>query len=397
MNITRTAGVTAAQGFKAAGIAAGIKSPGKKDMALVVNTGDDLTAAGVFTRNKFQAAPVVWSREVLQGHRIRAVLLNSGGANACTGAQGLADAEQEASVLAQVLTELGMTTDKSNVAICSTGVIGDLLPMEKILQGIHDLPAVLGTSAEKGREAATAIMTTDTVAKRSELTTSAGWTIGGMVKGAGMIAPSLATMLCVITTDAKADAAHLEKALRYAASHTFDRLDVDGSTSTNDTVIVMANGASGIQASESELQEALFGICDDLADQMMSDAEGVTKCCLVRVCGAETEDDALTAARVVARDNLVKTALFGEDPNWGRVLATLGVAPVNMDVNKVVVAFNNKPVFANGGGLPDARNIDMQGPRIYVDIDLGVGSAEATIRTTDLSHEYVEINSAYTT
>lgn len=397
MAITREAGVTAAQGFAAAGIAAGIKDGNKKDMALVVNTGDDLTAAGVFTTNKFQAAPVVWSRDVLARHTVRAVVLNSEGANACTGTQGLADAAQEATALAEALSGQGFPTQQNQIAVCSTGVIGDLLPMDKILAGIQQLPSQVGSSATHGKDAATAIMTTDTVAKYSEMTTDNGWTVGGMVKGAGMIAPSLATMLCVITTDVAAPADELESALRYATAHTFDRLDVDGSTSTNDTVIVLANGASGQSANQDELREALFAVCDDLVDQMMSDAEGVTKCCLITVTGAASEEEALTAARVVARDNLVKTALFGEDPNWGRVLATLGVAPVDMDVDQVVVAFNSKPVFANGRGLPDARSINMKGPRINVDIDLGVGSAEATIRTTDLSHAYVEINSAYTT
>ena len=355
MTITRTAGVTAAQGFRAAGVAAGVKKHGGLDMALIVNDGPHLTAAGVFTSNRFKAAPVLWSQEVLKSGELRAVILNSGGANACTGTAGVEDAKAEA------------------------------------------LPELLGDSAEKGLEAATAIMTTDTVAKRSEYASAKGWKVGGMVKGAGMIAPSLATMLCVITTDAIVNQMDLESALRFSTSRTFDRLDVDGSTSTNDTVIVMANGASGVVADQTELTKAIFAVCDDLADQMMSDAEGVTKRCIVTVSGAKTEDDALTAARVVARDNLVKTALFGEDPNWGRVVATLGVAPVPMDILKVTVAFNGKKVFARGGGLPDARDIDMSGDRINVDIDLGVGRETASIRTTDLSHAYVEINSAYTT
>ena len=366
-------------------------------MALVVNEGPRLTAAGVFTSNRFQAAPVLWSREILTGGELRAVVLNSGGANACTGAAGLEDAKEEAIHLALQLTDAGIPTNAGQVAICSTGVIGDRLPMPAILGGIEALPGLLGDTQEKGLEAATAIMTTDTVAKQSEYTSAAGWKVGGMVKGAGMIAPSLATMLCVITTDAIANQADLEAALRFSATYSFDRLDVDGSTSTNDTVLVMANGASGVVANQAELAEAIFAVCDDLADQMMSDAEGVTKCCTITVMGAETEADALTAARVVARDNLVKTALFGEDPNWGRVLATLGVAPVAMDVLKVTVAFNGKEVFANGGGLPDARSIDMTGDRIHVEINLGVGEGTASIRTTDLSHAYVEINSAYTT
>lgn len=397
MTITRTAGVTAAQGFRAAGVAAGVKKHGGLDMALVVNEGPRLTAAGVFTSNRFQAAPVLWSREILTGGELRAVVLNSGGANACTGAAGLEDAKEEAIHLALQLTDAGIPTNAGQVAICSTGVIGDRLPMPAILGGIEALPGLLGDTQEKGLEAASAIMTTDTVAKQSEYTSAAGWKVGGMVKGAGMIAPSLATMLCVITTDAIANQADLEAALRFSATYSFDRLDVDGSTSTNDTVLVMANGASGVVANQAELAEAIFAVCDDLADQMMSDAEGVTKCCTITVMGAETEADALTAARVVARDNLVKTALFGEDPNWGRVLATLGVAPVAMDVLKVTVAFNGKEVFANGGGLPDARSIDMTGDRIHVEINLGVGEGTASIRTTDLSHAYVEINSAYTT
>ncbi|WP_306558953.1 bifunctional glutamate N-acetyltransferase/amino-acid acetyltransferase ArgJ [Lawsonella clevelandensis] len=397
MTITRTAGVTAAQGFRAAGVAAGVKKHGGLDMALIVNDGPHLTAAGVFTSNRFKAAPVLWSQEVLKSGELRAVILNSGGANACTGTAGVEDAKEEAIHLARQLAAAGVSINAEQIAICSTGVIGDRLPMKAIRSGIEALPELLGDSAEKGLEAATAIMTTDTVAKRSEYASAKGWKVGGMVKGAGMIAPSLATMLCVITTDAIVNQMDLESALRFSTSRTFDRLDVDGSTSTNDTVIVMANGASGVVADQTELTKAIFAVCDDLADQMMSDAEGVTKRCIVTVSGAKTEDDALTAARVVARDNLVKTALFGEDPNWGRVVATLGVAPVPMDILKVTVAFNGKKVFARGGGLPDARDIDMSGDRINVDIDLGVGRETASIRTTDLSHAYVEINSAYTT
>lgn len=397
MTITRTAGVTAAQGFRAAGVAAGVKKHGGLDMALIVNDGPHLTAAGVFTSNRFKAAPVLWSQEVLKSGELRAVILNSGGANACTGTAGVEDAKEEAIHLARQLAAAGVSINAGQIAICSTGVIGDRLPMKAIRSGIEALPELLGDSAEKGLEAATAIMTTDTVAKRSEYASAKGWKVGGMVKGAGMIAPSLATMLCVITTDAIVNQMDLESALHFSTSRTFDRLDVDGSTSTNDTVIVMANGASGVVADQTELTKAIFAVCDDLADQMMSDAEGVTKRCIVTVSGAKTEDDALTAARVVARDNLVKTALFGEDPNWGRVVATLGVAPVPMDILKVTVAFNGKKVFARGGGLPDARDIDMSGDRINVDIDLGVGRETASIRTTDLSHAYVEINSAYTT
>ena len=397
MTITRTAGVTAAQGFRAAGVAAGVKKHGGLDMALIVNDGPHLTAAGVFTSNRFKAAPVLWSQEVLKSGELRAVILNSGGANACTGTAGVEDAKEEAIHLARQLAAAGVSINAEQIAICSTGVIGDRLPMKAIRSGIEALPELRGDSAEKGLEAATAIMTTDTVAKRSEYASAKGWKVGGMVKGAGMIAPSLATMLCVITTDAIVNQMDLESALRFSTSRTFDRLDVDGSTSTNDTVIVMANGASGVVADQTELTKAIFAVCDDLADQMMSDAEGVTKRCIVTVSGAKTEDDALTAARVVARDNLVKTALFGEDPNWGRVVATLGVAPVPMDILKVTVAFNGKKVFARGGGLPDARDIDMSGDRINVDIDLGVGRETASIRTTDLSHAYVEINSAYTT
>lgn len=397
MTITRTAGVTAAQGFRAAGVAAGVKKHGGLDMALIVNDGPHLTAAGVFTSNRFKAAPVLWSQEVLKSGELRAVILNSGGANACTGTAGVEDAKEEAIHLARQLAAAGVSINAEQIAICSTGVIGDRLPMKAIRSGIEALPELLGDSAEKGLEAATAIMTTDTVAKRSEYASAKGWKVGGMVKGAGMIAPSLATMLCVITTDAIVNQMDLESALRFSTSRTFDRLDVDGSTSTNDTVIVMANGASGVVADQTELTKAIFAVCDDLADQMMSDAEGVTKRCIVTVSGAKTEDDALTAARVVARDNLVKTALFGEDPNWGRVVATLGVAPVPMDILKVTVAFNGKKVFARGGALPDARDIDMSGDRINVDIDLGVGRETASIRTTDLSHAYVEINSAYTT
>jgi glutamate N-acetyltransferase/amino-acid N-acetyltransferase len=393
--LVRTQGVTAPAGFRATGIAAGIKASGKLDLALVFSEGPDHAAAGVFTRNQVKAAPVLWTQQVLSDGRLRAVVLNSGGANACTGPGGFQDTHATAEALAAALSEWGTETGAIDVAVCSTGLIGDRLPMDKVLAGITTLVHEMAGGITGGEEAARAIMTTDTVPKQVALHHPDNWTVGGMAKGAGMLAPSLATMLVVLTTDAAVDAAALEQALRTATAKTFDRLDVDGSCSTNDTVLLLASGASEITPGQADLDEAVPQVCDDLCAQLQADAEGVTKRVTINVVGALTEDDALSAARVIARDSLVKTALFGSDPNWGRVLAAVGMAPVQLDPERITVSFNGSAVFADGVGAPGAREVDLSATDIDVSVDLGVGTAHAAIRTTDLSHAYVEENSAY--
>lgn len=393
--LVRTQGVTAPAGFRAAGIAAGIKASGKPDLALVFNEGPDLAAAGVFTSNKVKAAPVLWSQQVLTTGRVRAVVLNSGGANACTGPLGFQDTHKTAEELAAALSNWGTETGAVEVAVCSTGLIGDRLPMNKLIPGLTEIVHELAGGISGGSDAAHAIMTTDTVAKEAAFHHEGKWVVGGMAKGAGMLAPSLATMLSVVTTDAVATPEQLGEALRAAARLTFDRLDVDGSCSTNDTVLLLGSGASGVAPSQEDLNAAVLAVCDDLAAQMMADAEGVTKRVTVTVSGAVTEDEALAAARTVARDSLVKTALFGSDPNWGRVLAAVGMAPVTLDPNRIAVSFNGNPVCVDGAGAPGARDVDLTGADIALLIELNVGDATATIRTTDLSHAYVEENSAY--
>ncbi|GAS98084.1 bifunctional ornithine acetyltransferase/N-acetylglutamate synthase protein [Mycolicibacterium canariasense] len=394
-NLVRTQGVTAPAGFRATGISAGIKASGALDLALVFNEGPDYGAAAVFTRNQIKAAPVQWSQQVLTTGRLRAVILNSGGANACTGALGFQDTHATAEAVAAALSDWGTETGAIEVAVCSTGLIGDRLPMDKVLAGVTEIVHEMAGGLTGGEEAARAIMTTDTVPKQVALHHPGDWTVGGMAKGAGMLAPSLATMLVVLTTDAVADAQALDTALRRAAARTFDRLDVDGSCSTNDTVLLLASGASEITPSQAELDEAVFAVCDDLCAQLQADAEGVTKRVTITVRGAAGEDDAVVAARAVARDSLVKTALFGSDPNWGRVLAAVGIAPVKLDPQRIGVSFNGFPVCIDGAGAPGAREVDLSGADIEVVIDLAVGADSASIRTTDLSHGYVEENSAY--
>jgi glutamate N-acetyltransferase / amino-acid N-acetyltransferase len=393
--LVRAQGVTAPAGFRAAGIAAGIKASGALDLALVFNEGPDHPAAAVFTRNQVKAAPVLWTQQVLTTGRLRAVILNSGGANACTGPDGFADAHATAEAVAAALSDWGTETGAIEVAVCSTGLIGDRLPMDKVLAGVGHVVHEMAGGLAGGDEAARAIMTTDTVPKQVALHHPDKWTVGGMAKGAGMLAPSLATMLCVLTTDAVAEAGALEDALRRATARTFDRLDVDGSCSTNDTVLLLASGASEIAPSQTDLDDAVLRVCDDLCAQLQADAEGVTKRVTVTVTGAATEDDALTAARMVARDNLVKTALFGSDPNWGRVLAAVGMAPISLDPDRITVSFNGSPVFVDGVGAAGARQVDLSGGDIDVLVDLKIGNGQAAIRTTDLSHGYVEENSAY--
>lgn len=383
-----TIGVTAPQGFSAAATKAGIKPSGKTDLAVVVNDGPDCAAAAVFTRNKVFAAPVKVSRAAVAAGQLRAIVFNSGNANACTGEQGLQDAQTM-----QRLTAEGIGAEPAQVAVCSTGIIGDQLPMQKVAGGIADVVQRLG---DHGADAASAIMTTDTIAKEV-LVKGDGWTLGGMGKGAGMMAPSLATMLVCLTTDAKVDSNALQTALERATATTFDTLDIDGSTSTNDTVIAMASGASGVSPEQEELDAAVREACAELAAMMQSDAEGVTKRVTIAVEGAVDNVQALNAARTIGRDNLVKTAMFGSDPNWGRVLAAVGMADAEMDAEDISVTFNGQTVCEHSTGAPGAREVDLSGADIDVVVDLGTGGAgRAMVRTTDLSHSYVEINSAYT-
>ena len=393
--LVREQGVTAPAGFRAAGIAAGIKASGARDLALVFNEGPDYVASGVFTRNKVKAAPVLWTEQVLTTGHLRAVILNSGGANACTGPGGFQDTHATAEAVAAALSDWGTETGAIEVAVCSTGLIGDRLPMDRVLAGVRAIVHEMAGGLTGGEDAAHAIMTTDTVPKQVALHHPNNWTVGGMAKGAGMLAPSLATMLSVVTTDAAVEPAALDHALRRATAQTFDRLDIDGCCSTNDTVLLLASGASEITPTQAELNDAVLRVCDDLCAQLQADAEGVTKRVTVTVTGAASEDDALTAARAVARDSLVKTAVFGSDPNWGRVLAAVGIAPVTLDPDRITVSFNGSAVCIDGVGAPGAREVDLSGADIDITVDLRVGEGRAAIRTTDLSHGYVEENSAY--
>ncbi|MDT0277632.1 bifunctional glutamate N-acetyltransferase/amino-acid acetyltransferase ArgJ [Blastococcus goldschmidtiae] len=385
--------VTAPKGFNAAGVAAGLKSSGDPDVALVLNTGPDDVAAAVFTTNRFPAAPVIWSRQVLAGQRCRAVVLNSGGANACTGPEGFADTHTTAEHVAE---ELGLGA--IDVAVASTGLIGMRLPMDLLTAGVT--AAAQALSEDGGAEAARAIMTTDSVPKttiQQRGGPDAGWSIGGMAKGAGMLAPSLATMLVVLTTDATADPDVLQRALQTATAASFERVDSDGCLSTNDTVIVLANGASGVTPTEEQLTEALAAAATDLAMQLLADAEGSTKDIAITVRNAATVDDALTAGRACARNNLLKTALFGNDPNWGRVLAAIGTTDAAFEADQVDVTINGVTV-CRGGSIGDPREgVDLTGRAITIDVDLKAGIEEATIWTNDLSIAYVHENSAYST
>jgi len=382
--------VTAPQGFRAAGVAAGIKSSGGLDVALVVNDGPAHAAAAVFTRNKVKAAPVLWSEQVLTTGRLRAVVLNSGGANACTGPEGFQTTHATAE-RAAVALDCGAV----EIAVCSTGLIGAQLPRDAVLAGVDAAAAALAATPAAATAAATAVLTTDTVAKEAEHNDPAGFGVGGFAKGAGMIAPSMATMLAVVTTDAVVDAPVLDAALRAAVRLTFDRLDVDGSMSTNDTVVGLASGASGVAADPEALTAALTSVCADLARQMQADAEGVTKRITVRVLGAATEDDAVTVARAVARDNLVKTAMFGSDPNWGRVAAAVGYSAAAVDPDRLDVTINGVPLCRGGVAAGDRADADLSGKEILIEVGLGLGVGTAAILTTDLSHGYVEENSAY--
>lgn len=386
--------ITAAKGFRAIGLAAGIKASGKPDVALIVNDGPKDCAAAVFTSNRFPAAPVLWSRQAVSDGSARAVIVNSGGANACTGPQGFADSHEMAERTAEQLQAAGQDIGAGDVLVCSTGLIGELLPMDKIRAGID--AAVNGLIDDGGPQAAQAIMTTDTVPKMS-VHDGAGYSIGGMAKGAGMLAPGLATMLVFITTDAGVDSDVLDRALRHATSKTFDRIDSDGCMSTNDTVIAMANGASGTKPDDKEFAGVLTDVCADLARQLIADAEGASKDIAITVHSAKSEQEAVEAARAISRSNLLKCAIHGEDPNWGRVLSALGTTSAAFESDQVDVAINGVTVCRGGGVGDDRTLVDMSGRDVHIDVHLNAGGEQATIWTNDLTADYVHENSAYST
>ena len=386
--------VTFAQGFSAAGVEAGISSiKGKKDLALVVNDGPLDAAAGVFTANRFCAAPVQWTRKIVADGHVKAVILNSGGANACTGQPGY----EQSKATAQKVAALVGAKD-SDIAVCSTGLIGELLPLDHVLSGADKAFAALADTAQAGADASHAIMTTDTKPKTVELEGSNGFHVGGMVKGSGMIAPQLATMLCVITTDAVVSAGQLQAALNAGVEMSFNRIDVDGCMSTNDTVLLLASGASGIEPDPDEFNELVAQATASLARQIVGDGEGASHDIRVKVTGATTEDAALACGRAVAASNLLKCAIFGNDPNWGRIVSSLGTVPPEVapyDSNKVTVDVNGVRICENGGAGRDRSEVDMTPREVHIDIDLHAGNAEATVWTDDLTHEYVHINADY--
>lgn len=386
--------VTFAQGFSAAGVEAGISAvEGKKDLALVVNNGPLDMAAGVFTSNRFCAAPVQWTRKIVADGHVKAVILNSGGANACTGQPGY----EQSKATAQKVAALVGAKD-SDIAVCSTGLIGELLPLDHVLSGADKAFAALADTAQAGADASHAIMTTDTKPKTVELEGSNGFHVGGMVKGSGMIAPQLATMLCVITTDAVVSAGQLQAALNAGVEMSFNRIDVDGCMSTNDTVLLLASGASGIEPDPDEFNDLVAQATASLARQIIGDGEGASHDIRVKVIGATTEDAALACGRAVAASNLLKCAISGNDPNWGRIVSSLGTVPPEVapyDSNKVTVDVNGVRICENGGAGRDRSEVDMTPREVHIDIDLHAGNAESTVWTDDLTHEYVHINADY--
>jgi len=379
--------VTAAKGFEAAGVAAGLKSTGALDFALVVNRGPLDSAAAVFTSNRAKANPIIWSQQVISDGRVSAIALNSGGANCFTGSQGFQITHSTAEAVAEALS-----ISAGDVIVCSTGLIGDQLPLDKLLAGVADATAAL--SADGGVDASRAIMTTDSVNKVATVSFD-GVTIGGMAKGAGMLAPGLATMLVVITTDAVLDSAQLDAALRGATRTSFDRLDSDGCMSTNDQVTLLASGASGITPDLDAFQTALSELTIDLATQLQRDAEGASHDITIEVVGAASEDEAVEVGRSVARNNLFKAAIFGNDPNWGRVLAAIGTTSAEFDPYNVDVSMNGVRVCHAGGPDRPRDEVDLTPRATHLLIDLQVGTQRATIFTNDLTHDYVHENSAY--
>ena len=381
--------VTAPLGFRAAGVTAGLKASGDRDVAVVINDGPSRAAAAVFTANRVHAAPVKWSRQVVSGGRVRAVVLNSGGANACTGPAGFQDTHATAERLGAALDD-----SAGEIVVCSTGLIGERLPMDKLLPAVD--AAVAEADRSGGVHAADAIRTTDTVVKIA-FRRPDGYSIGGMAKGAGMLAPALATMLVVLTTDADLTAQELDSALRSATAVTFDRLDSDGCMSTNDTVLLMASGASGIKPDHKEFTRALTDVCADLARQLQRDAEGASKYVTIEVVGAASEGDAVTVGRSVARNNLLKCALAGSDPNWGRVLSAVGTTDAVFDPDRLNVAMNGVWVCRSGAPGDDRSKVDLKGKDVTITVDLSAGPHSAIILTTDLTEAYVHENSAYST
>jgi glutamate N-acetyltransferase/amino-acid N-acetyltransferase len=379
--------VTTPRGFQAAGVAAGIKSGGGLDLALLVNDGPSDAAAGVFTSNRVQAAPVVWSRQILQGGRLTAVVLNSGGANACTGPAGFGDTHATAEAVARALS-----IGAGEVAVCSTGLIGERLPMEAVLGGVDK--AVTELSEAGGDAAAQAIMTTDTVPKTA-VRAGDGWTVGGMAKGAGMLAPGMATMLCVLTTDAAVPAAGLDSALRAGTGVTFDRVDSDGCMSTNDTVLLLASGASEVEPDAGAFATAVREVCADLCAQLLADAEGATKDIAIEVVGAASEADAVEVGRTISRSNLLKCALYGMDPNWGRVLSAVGTTSAVFEPDQLDVTINGVQVCRAGAAGDPRELVDLSARAVHILVDLHAGADTATVWTNDLTPGYVHENSAY--
>lgn len=377
------------KGFRAGAVAAGLKSSGALDLTIIENQGPDFVGVAVFTTNKVVAAPVTWTKQVVADSTVNAVLLNSGGANACTGPQGFIDTHKSAEYVA---AQLGISS--ADVAVCSTGLIGELLPMEKIISGID---GIVSTLSEENLEAtARAIMTTDSVPKMA-MRAKNGTTVTGIAKGAGMLAPSLATMLSVVMTDARVSTSHLQEIFNRVCDRTYNRIDSDGCTSTNDTVLLLSSGASGIEISDVELEEALSEVCGSLAQQLIQDAEGHTKVVSIVILNAATELEAVAVGRACARNNLLKCALFGGDPNWGRILAAVGTADAEFDPTNLDVSLNGVMVAKSSGPGEDRSLVDLSGGDIEIIIDLKAGISTATILTNDLSHDYVHENSAYAT
>lgn len=380
--------VSEPKGFLASGVASGLKSNGKLDIALVTNGGPLDSVAAVFTANRCLANPIIWSKQVVAGGQAKAVVLNSGGANCYTGAEGFQTTHLTAERAADLL---GIAA--SEVVVCSTGLIGEQLDRSKMLSGLEAAHTAL--KAGTGQDAAMAIMTTDTVPKMSVRESDSGWKLGAIAKGAGMLAPGLATMLVVITTDAVVDSSALNAALREASRVSFDRLDSDGCMSTNDQVTLMASGASGVIPDIEEFQDLLIAICKELALKLLDDAEGASHNIHIKTLGAESETDAVEVSRSVARNNLFKAAIYGNDPNWGRILAAVGTTNAIFDPYGIDVSINGVLVSANGEPALDRSNVDLSSKDVWIEIDLHQGVHEATVITNDLTHEYVEENSAY--
>ena len=381
--------VTAPAGFRAAGVTAGLKASGRPDVALVVNDGPSRAAAAVYTSNRCRANPVIWSQVASADGRVGAVVLNSGGANCFTGPDGFATTHATAEAVAH-LVGIGA----GDVVVCSTGLIGVASPRERLLAGVGAAHAALSDGG--GADAATAIMTTDTVPKTAGYVDE-GWSVGGMAKGAGMLAPGLATMLVVLTTDAVLDAEAADAHLRKACAATFDRVDSDGCMSTNDTVVLMSSGASGVRPAAQDFQAALDETCHDLAMQLLHDAEGAAHDIAIEVQHAASDADALEVARAVARSNLFKCAVFGGDPNWGRVLAALGTTAADFDPDRVDVAFNGVEVCRDGAIGEDRSLVDLNARDVRVAINLRNGRGRATVWTNDLTYDYVKENAEYST